>query len=419
MSSHREKPAKLPFVVPLLALGTFLMITSEYIIAALLPEVSSDLGVSVSTAGLLITAFAVGMIVGAPTISIATLRLPKRSTLALALAVFAVGHVIAALSSSFTVVLAARVITALATGTFISVASVVATSAAGPAAASRAMGVMMSGMSLAIVAGVPLGSWVGQMIGWRGTFWALAALAVVAALIIGRFIPAEERAEVTPSVRSQLAVLRHGRMWLVLAATALVTGGFMAAYSYISPLLTERTGISEGAVPLVLVGFGIGALLGTNITGRLGDRKPLATFLTTSVASVLVLLLLIPLSTSPVATVVLVVLLGVTGLGITSIATPLAVRFGHSSPALAAALTVSAFNVGIALVSWLAGTTLDTSLGVTGPEVVGAVMAGLGLIPLLVLAAIRATRTAVPQVSPPQPPFRLITFRNRSNTCKG
>ncbi|MFG2550063.1 MFS transporter [Streptomyces sp. NPDC048581] len=401
MSSHREKPARLPFVVPLLALGTFVMVTSEFIIAALLPEVSADLGVSVSTAGLLITAFAVGMIVGAPTISIATLRLPRRFTLVLALAVFAVGHVIAALSSSFPIVLAARVIIALATGTFISVGSVVATSAAGPAAASRAMGVMMSGMSLAIVAGVPLGSWVGQAIGWRGTFWALAALAGVAALVIGRFIPAAERAEVTPSVRSQLAVLRHGRMWLVLAATALVTGGFMAAYSYISPLLTERTGISEGAVPLVLVGFGVGALLGTNITGRLGDRKPLATFITTSVASVLVLLLLIPLSTSPVATVVLVVLLGVTGLGITSIATPLAVRFGHSSPALAAALTVSAFNLGIALVSWLAGTTLDTSLGVTGPEVVGAVMAGLGLIPLLVLAAIRATRTAVPQVSLP------------------
>ncbi|MEU5323987.1 MFS transporter [Streptomyces sp. NPDC021056] len=341
------------------------------------------------------------MIVGAPTISIATLRLPRRSTLVLALAVFAVGHVIAALSSSFTIVLAARVIIALATGTFIAVGSVVATSAAGPAADSRAMGVMMSGMSLAIVAGVPLGSWVGQAIGWRGTFWALTALAGVAALVIGRFIPAAERAEVTPSVRSQLAVLRHGRMWLVLAATALVTGGFMAAYSYISPLLTERTGISEGAVPLVLIGFGIGALLGTNITGRLGDRKPLATFITTSVASVLVLLLLIPLSTSPVATVVLVVLLGVTGLGITSIATPLAVRFGHSSPALAAALTVSAFNAGIALVSWLAGTTLDTSLGVTGPEVVGAVMAGPGLIPLLVLAAMRATRTAVPQVSLP------------------
>ncbi|WP_406445398.1 MFS transporter [Streptomyces sp. NBC_00631] len=401
MSSHREKPPRLPFVVPLLALGTFVMVTSEFIIAALLPEVSADLGVSVSTAGLLITAFAVGMIVGAPTISIATLRLPRRSTLVLALAVFAVGHVIAALSSSFPIVLVARVIIALATGTFLSVGSVVATSAAGEAAASRAMGVMMSGMSLAIVAGVPLGSWVGQAIGWRGTFWALAALAGVAALFIGRFIPAAERAEVAPSVRSQLAVLRHGCMWLVLAATALVTGGFMAAYSYISPLLTERTGIPEGAVPLVLVGFGVGALLGTNITGRLGDRKPLATFLTTSVASVLVLLLLIPLSTSPVATVVLVVLLGVTGLGITSIATPLAVRFGHSSPALAAALTVSAFNAGIALVSWLAGTTLDTSLGVTGPEVVGAVMAGLGLIPLLVLAGMRATRTAAPQVSPP------------------
>ncbi|MET9386999.1 MFS transporter [Streptomyces sp. NPDC002928] len=401
MSSHREKSTKLPFVVVLLALGTFLMVTSEFIIAGILPEMASDLGVSVSQAGLLITAFAVGQIVGAPAISVATRRLPKRSTLILALAVFAVGHVIAAVSSSFTLVLAARVVTALATGTFVAVASVVATSAAGRASASRAMGVMMSGMSLAIVAGVPLGSFVGQSIGWRGTFWVLAALAVVASLIIGRFIPAEDHREEAPSASSQFAVLRHGRMWLVLAATALVTGGFMAAYSYISPLLTERTGLSEGVVPLVLVGFGIGALLGTNITGRLGDRKPLATFITTSVASALVLLLLIPLSTSAVPTIVLVFLLGLTGLGITSIATPLAVRFGHSGPALAAALTVSAFNAGIALVSWLAGTTLDTSLGVTGPEVVGAVMAGLGLIPLIVLAAIRATRTDTPQMSLP------------------
>ncbi|MFD6276787.1 MFS transporter [Streptomyces sp. NPDC060209] len=398
MSPLREKSTKLPFIVVLLALGTFLMVTSEFIIAGILPEMASDLDVSVSQAGLLITAFAVGQIVGAPAISVATRRLPKRSTLILALAVFAVGHVIAALSSSFTIVLTARVITALATGTFVAVASVVATSAAGSASASRAMGVMMSGMSLAIVAGVPLGSFVGQSIGWRGTFWALAALAVVASLIIGRFIPAEEHRE-EPSASSQFGVVRQGRLWLVLAATALVTGGFMATYSYISPLLTERTGLSEEVVPLVLVGFGIGALLGTNITGRLGDRKPLATFITTSVASALVLLLLIPLSTSVVPTIVLVFLLGLTGLGITSIATPLAVRFGHSGPALAAALTVSAFNVGIALVSWLAGKTLDSSLGVTGPEIVGVVMVGLGLIPLLILAAIRATRTDSPKAS--------------------
>ncbi|WP_144672688.1 MFS transporter [Arthrobacter sp. U41] len=389
------KKARLPLVVLLLAIGTFLMSTTEFVIAGLLPNMASDLGVSVSQAGLLITAFAIGMIVGAPTISVATMRLPKRLTLILSLLIFAVGHIVAALSPAFEVVLIARVITALATGAFLSIAAVVATSAAGPANASRAMGVMMSGMGLAIVAGVPLGSFIGQAIGWRGIFWALAILAAIAAVVIGKFAPAEDHQEAI-TLRSQLGVLREGKLWLVLAATALVSGGFLAAYSYISPLLTERTGISEAAVPLLLVGFGIGALLGTVVAGRTGDRKPLATYFAIGGGSALVLLMLIPLSTFVVPTIVLVILLGFTGMGVTAIATPLAVRFGHSGPSLAAALTVSAFNVGIAAATWFAGVALDSTLGATGPATVGAAMAILGLIPLVILALMRATRTTTP-----------------------
>ncbi|MEU2005035.1 hypothetical protein ACH47B_28460 [Rhodococcus sp. NPDC019627] len=188
-------------------------------------------------------------------------------------------------------------------------------------------------------------------------------------------------------------------MWLVLAATALVSGGFLAAYSFISPLLTERTGLSAGSVPLVLVGFGVGALVGTIAAGRFGDRKPLTTFLSIAVGSGLVILLLIPLSSYALPTVVLVVLLGLTGMAVTSIATHLAVRFGHSGPALAAALTVSDFNVGIAAGSWLAGPALDSPLGATGPECIGVIMVGVGLIPLIVLAAKRATRSDTSAVS--------------------
>ncbi|MFJ6003429.1 MFS transporter [Arthrobacter sp. NPDC092385] len=394
-TSSTVQKAKLPLVVVLLAIGTFLMSTTEFVIAGLLPSIATDLDVSVSQAGLLITAFAVGMIVGAPTISVATMRLPKRLTLILSLLLFAVGHIVAALSEDFAVVLIARVITALATGAFLSIAAVVATTAAGPAHASRAMGVMMSGMGLAIVAGVPLGSFIGQLIGWRGIFWALAILAAVAAVVIGRFAPAEEQQE-TITFRSQLGVVRQGKLWLVLAATALISGGFLAAYSYISPLLTERTGISEAAVPLLLVGFGIGALLGTVVAGRTGDRKPLATYFAIGGGSALVLLMLIPLSAFVVPTIVLVILLGFTGMGVTAIATPLAVRFGHSGPSLSAALTVSAFNVGIAAATWLAGLALDSSLGTTGPSIVGAGMAILGLIPLVILAIMRATRTTTP-----------------------
>ncbi|WP_260463091.1 MFS transporter [Streptomyces sp. TRM72054] len=162
MPSASGTPGKLPFVVWVLAAGTFLMGTTEFVVAGLLPELAGDLGVSVSHAGLLITAFAIGMIVGAPTMAMATLRLPQRLTLILALSVFCLGHLVAALSTSFTIVLAARVVTALATGAFWSVGFVVATTAAGPHNATRATGVMIGGLTLANVVGVPIGSFAGH-----------------------------------------------------------------------------------------------------------------------------------------------------------------------------------------------------------------------------------------------------------------
>ncbi|MFJ6693170.1 MFS transporter [Streptomyces sp. NPDC091294] len=396
----KQKSGSLPFVVYLLGLGAFLMGTTEFIIAGILPELAADLHVGVAQAGLLITAFAIGMIVGAPVMGLATLRLPRRSTLVLTLAVFAAGHVIAALSSSFTVVFAARVLSALATGAFWAVASVVATAAAGPAASSRALGVMVSGSALATVIGVPVGTWAGQAVGWRGTFWALAVLAGVVAVLIGRFVPADaQRAAV--SVRSEFTALRQGRLWLSMSATALVTGGAMAAFSYITPLLTERTGISAGVVPLVLIGYGIGALAGTNLGGRLGDRKPLTAVTGAAIGAALILLLLIPLSHYPAPTVVLVVLLGMAGMAVPPVVTSLAVRFAGNAPTLAAALAVSSFNVGIAVGAWIAGGALESSLGLTGPTLVGTVMVSLGLVPLAALGALRATRTQHAPTSSP------------------
>ncbi|WP_329282067.1 MFS transporter [Streptomyces sp. NBC_01451] len=393
--STRDRSSKLPFVVLVLAAGTFLMGTTEFVIAGLLPGIGDDLGVSVAHAGLLITVFAVGMIVGAPVMAIATLRLPRRSTLVLALVVFAVGHVAAALSSSFAVVLAARSVTALATGAFWCVGAVVATTAAGHASTSRALGLLLGGMTLANVAGVPLGSWLGQVSDWRGPFWVLAALSAGAAAVIGRFIPDEERRE-TRSVRAELAVLRQGRVWLALTATALLLGGVLATYTYISPLLTERAGIPAWAVPLVLTGYGLGALLGTTVGGRLGDRRPLATLITAAAASTLVLFLLVFLSTSPVATVVLVTAMGVTGFAAAPVLGALIMRFAGSAPTLASALGSSASNVGIAIGSGVAGVALTSSLRQAGPPLVGTVAAALTLVPLTALALMHATRSGAP-----------------------
>ncbi len=261
-----------------LAVGTFLMGSTEFVVAGLLPEVADDLDVSVSRAGLLITAFAAGMIIGPPVMAIATLRLPRRSTLVLALVVFALGHVVAALSSDFTVLLASRVITTLATGAFWCVATVVAASAAGPTATSRALGLLMGGLTVANVFGVPLGSWLGQVSDWRGPIWVLAALSACAASVVARFVPDEPRQQ-PPSVRAEFAALRQRRVWLVLGFIALLMGGVLATYSYISPLLTERAGVPAGSVPLVLAAYGVGAVLGTAAGGRVGDDRPLATMI--------------------------------------------------------------------------------------------------------------------------------------------
>jgi DHA1 family inner membrane transport protein len=387
-----QPPSRLPLVVYVLALGTFLMGTTEFVVAGLLPEIAGDLRVSVARAGLLITVFAVGMIVGAPLTAVLTLRLPRRLTLILALGVFAAGHVIVAIGSSFTVLLAARFLTALATGAFWALANVVATRAAGPAASSRALGLVGAGAMLANVIGVPLGAFAGQLVGWRGPFWALAGLAVAAVWLIARTVPHDSPDPQTVSVRSELTALRSGRLWLALAACATTTGGVLSAYSYISPLLTARAGITTVLVPLVLVGFGLGALAGTIVGGRLGDARPHTTTIAAAAGAALLLLAICLLAGYAVVVVVLVALLGFFGLGANPVLMSLSVRFAGRAPALGSGLSVSAFNLGTAVGSWIAGLTLGATLGPVGPAVVGAVIAALTLIPTTVLAVLQRRR---------------------------
>jgi predicted MFS family arabinose efflux permease len=381
----RPIKGRLPRVVYVLAAGTFLMGTTEFMIAGLLPDIAGGLHVSEARSGLLITAFAIGMIVGSPVMALATRRLPQRSVLTLALIVFAAGHLVAALSSGFALLLAARVLTALATGAFWAVAAVVASHAAGPGASSRAIGVVIGGLTLANVIGVPFGTWAGQLAGWRAPFWALGALALVGAAVIGRLIPATG-ARQQASVGTELAALRRPELWLALSACACIMGGVLATYTFISPLLTQHAGIPARYVPLVLIGFGAGALAGTTTGGRLGDRGPLATAVTAAGATALALLALTTLSRTPAAAVALIFLMGLTGFAVNPVVTDLCVRLAGPAATLGAALSTSAFNTGIAAGSWLAGIALNSSLGQTGPAVVGTAIAALTLVPLGLLA---------------------------------
>lgn len=386
--SRSDGSTRLPLLVYVLAAGIFLMGTTEFMLAGVLPEVAADLGVSVAKAGLLITAFAVGMIVGPPVMALATLRLPARATLVGALAVFAAGHAVAAVSESFAVLTVARVITALATGTFWAVGAVVAAAAAGPAAGARALAVMSGGLSLAVVAGVPLGTFAGLVTGWRGPFWLLAVLSVIVAVAVQRLAPATNGDRSTGlSARSEVEAMRPWRVWAVLAAIVLAQAGFLGTYSFISPLLTGRSGVPEALVPVVLAGLGIGALVGTAAGGRFGDRHPMAVIALATTSSASAMLALAATAGHRTIAVSLVVLLGACGLGANPVLIAQVLRHAGGGSTLASSMATAAFNMGTAGGSALAGAMLSTPLELTGPAVLGALITGSALIPLTILAA--------------------------------
>lgn len=391
-ASPASSRSRLPFVVHVLASGTFLMLTSEFIVAGILPEIASDLQVSLTQAGYLITVFAVGMIVGAPLMTMLTRRLSKRLTLVLALVVFVAGHVVVALGTEFALLMAARFVTALATGAFWAVSAVVATRAAGPSLGSRAVGVVGAGGSLATVLGVPLGAFLAHHVGWRGTFWALAVAAVVAVVLVARLVPGDASFEQSSSLGSELVGLRSPRLWLVLGACATTCGGVLATYSFIAPILIERSGVSVSLVPLVLTGFGVGSLVGTLVCGRLGDTHPHAVTVITPAVTAVILLGIALFSDSTWVTVVLVVMLGLFGLSANTVLIHLAVRLAGQAATLGSALSVASFNLGTATGTAVAGAVLVTSLGLTGPAVVGAVIVALTLLPTIALAVVARRR---------------------------
>jgi predicted MFS family arabinose efflux permease len=329
------------------------------------------------------------MIIGAPLLALLTMRMSKRLALILALVVFVLGHVVVAISADFSVLLAARFITAVATGAFWAVAAVVATRAAGSAAGARALGVVGAGGALATVLGVPIGAFIAQLAGWRGTFWFLAVAAAVATIFVARLVPADSPSRQDTSLRTQLAGLRSGRLWLALLACLTTTGGVLAAYSFIAPILTDQAGVPASLVPLVLTGFGVGSFIGTILGGRFGDAHPgLVTILTPAVTAVV--LIAISVNTgAPWLMTAVVVLLGLFGLSANGVLIHLAVQFSGRAATLGSALAVSAFNVGTAVGVAIAGVALSTPLGVHGPAAVGAVIVSLTLFPAITLAALR------------------------------
>ncbi|MFH8725729.1 Cmx/CmrA family chloramphenicol efflux MFS transporter [Streptomyces termitum] len=369
----------MPLAVYVLGLSVFALGTSEFMLSGLVQPIAADMDVSIPQAGLLISAFAIGMVVGAPLLAVATLRLPRRTALVALITVFGLGQVAGALAPDYPVLFVSRVVSALACAGFWAVGASVAIAMVPFDARARAMAVMIGGLSIANVLGVPAGAFLGEHLGWRAAFWAVGIASAIALVGVLTRIPRIPLPETRPRLRRELTIYRDRQVLLAVVITALAAGGVFCAFSYLAPLLTDVSGLGQGWVSPVLALFGIGALIGTMIGGRVADAHLFGVMLTGITASTVFLAALALFATSPAVTVALSFLLGVSAFFTAPALNARMFNVAGAAPTLAAATTTAAFNLGNTAGPWLGGTVIDADLGYTSPAWAGAAMTLLGL----------------------------------------
>ncbi|MHC5261719.1 Cmx/CmrA family chloramphenicol efflux MFS transporter [Streptomyces sp. UC4497] len=386
----------MPLAVYVLGLGIFTQGTSEFMLSGLLPGMAADLGVSIPDAGLLISAFAIGMVVGAPLLAVATLRLPRRATLVGLQVVFVAAHVVGALAPGYGLLFATRVIGALAYAGFWAVAVATAVALVPASAKSRAVAVVAGGLTLATIVGVPAGTVLSQHASWRAAFWAVAAATVVSAVSTLLALPADRATkggtEAPRSVRAELRGMARPALWLSYAITAFTFGAVIVTFSYLASLLTDVTGIRDAWVPVLLALFGAGGLLGLVIGGRTAHAAPLATLGWGLGALAVISALLAVAAHAAVVVVVLVFALGVAGYVTNPALQSRVFTLAPAAPTLVGATNTAAFNVGNTLAPLLGGLAIDAGLGYASVAWVGAALAAVGL--MGVLWAVRLERRA-------------------------
>ncbi|MEE1755244.1 Cmx/CmrA family chloramphenicol efflux MFS transporter [Streptomyces sp. SP18CS02] len=360
----------MPLPLYLLAVAVFAMGTSEFMLAGLLPDIASDLDVTVGTAAMLTSAFAIGMTVGAPLMAGIARDRPARSGLLGCVLVFSASHAVGAATSSYPLLLATRVTSALANAGFLAVALTTAAALVPSDKKGRALSVLLSGTTVATIAGVPAGSALGAQLGWRAVFWAVAALCLPAAAGILAGIPAR-RAERDvaggPALRSELAQLRSPRLLLVMLLGALVNAATFGSFTFLAPVVTDTAGLGELWIPVVLVLFGAGSLVGVTVAGRLSDQRP---GLVIAAGGPLLLLgwpALAMLAEEPIALLVLAFVQGALSFALGGTLITRVLYEAAGAPTMAGSYATAALNVGAAVGPVIAATTLTTAVADLGP----------------------------------------------------
>jgi DHA1 family inner membrane transport protein len=392
--TQATRPHARHFVLAVLALamGGFAIGTTEFVTMGLLPQIADGVDVSIPAAGHVISAYAVGVVIGAPVLAFLGARLPRRGLLVALMVAYAVGNAASAVATSYGLLTASRVATGFPHGAYFGVASLVAASLAPPARKGRAVAMVMLGLSIANVVGVPAATWLGQHLGWRSAFWAVTGLALLTAALVLAFVPSCP-GDGDATGRRELQAFREPQVWLTLLAGAIGFGGMFTVYSYIAPTVTEVGGLGDGAVPVFLLAFGVGMVVGTWLAGELADWSVFRSLLGSSLGLVVVLLLFSALA--PAGWWLLPVGFAVTVLG-SVLVVNLQLRLmdvAGDAQTIGAASNHASLNLANAAGAWLGGVVISAGYGYRATGVVGAGLALAGFVVLVAAAALQR-RTA-------------------------
>ncbi|MCP3800865.1 MFS transporter [Allokutzneria sp. A3M-2-11 16] len=368
----------MPAALLALAISAFGIGTTEFVIMGLLPEVATDFGVTIPAAGLLISGYALGVVVGAPLLTALGSRLPRKTILVALMGLFIVGNLVSAVAGSYGLLMTGRIVAALSHGAFFGVGSVVAAGLVAPERKASAIAMMFTGLTVANVLGVPMGTALGQQLGWRSTFWAVTVLGVIGLVGIITLVPRQPVVD-NGGLRGELAVFRDRQVWLALVTTALGFAGVFASFTYIAPMMTEVAGFSPGAVTWLLVLFGAGLFAGNLLGGRAADRSLMPSLYAFLTALAVVLVVFVFTAHSQVLAAVTIAAFGAVGFATVPPLQMRVMRKAEGAPALASAANIAAFNLGNALGAWLGGAAIEGGLGLTAPSWIGALLAASGL----------------------------------------
>ncbi|KZE79624.1 MFS sugar transporter [Paenibacillus elgii] len=360
-----------------LAISAYAIGTTEFISVGLLPLIAENLHISVTTAGLTVTLYALGVTFGAPVLTSLTTGMSRKSLLVAIMVVFIAGNSLAAASGSIGVLLIARVLSALSHGVFMSIASTIAADLVPENKRASAISMMFSGLTVAIVTGVPLGTWIGQLMGWRAAFVTIAVIGLVALIANLILIPTSLRKGVPTPVREQVKLVTNGRLLLAFAITALGYGGTFVVFTYLSPLLHEITGFAESTVAVILLIYGVAIAIGNVIGGKVANRRPLKALFYMFILQAIVLLVLMVTAPFKVAGLITIFFMGLLAFmnvpGLQIYVVMLAERFAPGAKDVASAVNIAAFNAGIAIGAYLGGVITD-SMGLIHTTWIGAIM---------------------------------------------